>query len=263
MRTLSLRPLAAVALLLGAACFQSFNIRRYTTSTELFTVGLEQFDKDNWENAIEAFEKLTFDLPARDTLLPRAQWYLGLARRENDERLMAAQAFIRIVDQFPEDTLADEALYYSGLSYREMWRRPSLDPQYGILAQGQFRLLQGLFPDSPYMELATAQLAELEEWMARKDFETGMHYVRRRAYDSGIIYLRDVVSNHPNTDYARRAMLELVKVYRLPVINYQDDAEEVCAALRAGFPTDEDVLRECRLPAAPPPTPVPPTPDVF
>lgn len=253
----SLRPFAVLALLLGAACFQSFNIRRYTTSTELYNVGLKEFDKDNWANAIEAFEKLTFDLPARDTLLPFAHWYLGLARRENDERLMAAQSFIKIVDQFPEDSLADEALYYSGLSYREMWRRPSLDPQYGILAQGQFRLLQGLFPDSPYNELTAAKLVEIEEWMARKDFDTGMHYVKRRAYDSGIIYLRDVVSNHPNTDYARRAMLELVKVYRLPVINYRDDAEEVCVALRAGFPTDADVLGVCKLPT----TAAPATPD--
>jgi outer membrane protein assembly factor BamD len=252
----SLRPLAVLVLLVGAACFNSFNIRRYTTSTELFTVGLQQFEKENWSNAIEAFEKLTFDLPARDTLLPRSQWYLGLARRENEERLMAAQAFIRIVDQFPEDSLADDALFYSGLAYREMWRRPSLDPQYGILAQGQLRLLQGLFPDSKHHDSATVILAELEEWMARKDFETGMHYVKRRAYDSGIIYLRDVVSNYPNTDYARRAMLELVRVYRLPVINYRDDADEVCAALRSGFPADEDVVRECRLPT----TAVPATP---
>jgi outer membrane protein assembly factor BamD len=244
----SLRPLAALVLLAGAACFQSFNIRRYTTSTELYQVGLQQFDKKNWTNAIEAFEKLTFDLPARDTLLSRAHWFLGLARRENQERLMAAQSFIKLVDQFPEDSLADDALYYSGLSYREMWRRPSLDPQYGILAEGQFRLLQGLFPDSPYNEMTTAKLTEIEEWMAQKDFDTGMHYVKRRAYDSGIIYLRDVVSNHPNTDYARRAMLELVRVYRLPVINYRDDAEEVCSALRAGFPADADVLRECKLP---------------
>jgi outer membrane protein assembly factor BamD len=252
----SLRPLAALVLLAGAACFQSFNIRRYTTSTELYEVGLQQFDKKNWTNAIEAFEKLTFDLPARDTLLSRAHWFLGLARRENQERLMAAQSFIKLVDQFPEDSLADDALYYSGLSYREMWRRPSLDPQYGILAEGQFRLLQGLFPDSPYNEMTTAKLTEIEEWMAQKDFDTGMHYVKRRAYDSGIIYLRDVVSNYPNTDYARRAMLELVRVYRLPVINYRDDADEVCAALRSGFPADEDVVRECRLPT----TAVPATP---
>jgi outer membrane protein assembly factor BamD (BamD/ComL family) len=106
------------------------------------------------------------------------------------------------------------------------------------------------------MNLATAKLNEIEEWMARKDFDTGMHYVKRRAYDSGIIYLRDVVSNHPNTDYARRAMLELVKVYRLPIMNYVDDAEEVCAALRSGFPTDPDVMRVCKLPT----TDVPATP---
>lgn len=239
------------AAVLGAGCFGSFNVRQFSTSGALFQAGLEQFDKDNWSNAIDAFERLTFDLPSRDTLLPLAHWYLGHARRENEERVLAAQSFIRLAEQFPADTLADDALYYSALSYRELWRRPTLDPQYGILAQAQFRTLAGLFPDSPYAELTTRALRELDEWFAIKDFEVGMHYIRRRAYDSAIIYLRDVVANYPNTDTARRAMIELVKVYSLPMMNYRADAEEVCEALRAGFPTDPDVIAVCKLPVAP------------
>lgn len=242
------RLLLLASFLLGTACFQSFNVRRFTNSGALFQAGLERFEKEKWIDAIEAFEKLTFDLPARDTLLPLAHWYLGLARRENDERVLAAQSFIRLAEQFPSDSLADDAIYFSAKSYREMWRGPSLDPQYGILAQAQFRQLDGLFPDSKYADSTRRALSELDEWFAKKDFDTGMHYVRRKAYDSAILYLRDVVQGYPNTDVARRSMLELVKIYRLPAINYRADADEVCEALRAGFPTDADVLRICKLP---------------
>lgn len=252
----TLRPILLVLLLAASsACGARFNVLRFSSSTALYEAGMERYSDEKWDDAILAFEKLTFDLPTRDTLLPLAHWYLGHARRKNDERVLAAQSFVRLGQQFPEDTLADDALFYSGISYRELWRKPELDPQYGVLAQAQFRLLQGIFPDSPFADSATAELARLDEMFATKDFNTGMHYARRRAYDSAIIYLQDVVTNWPNTDTARQAMLELVRIYRLPVMNYAADAEEVCAALRAGFPTDQDVLSVCKLPV-PPGTPV-------
>ncbi len=237
-----------VALVAAAACFRPFNVRNYPSAASLFGAGMQNYEKGKYANAILAFERLTFDLPTRDTLLPRAHWWLGQARRANDERLLAAQSFNRLAEQFPNDSLADDAMYMAGMSYREMWRRPTLDPQYGILAQSQFRLVQGVFPDSPFADSAQKQLSELEEWFAAKDFETAMHYVRRKAYDSALLYLRAVVTDYPNTDKARQAMLEMVRVFRLPVLNYREDAEEVCAALRAGFPNDPQVRQACAAP---------------
>ena len=244
----SLVALVAVALLGG--CFRPFTVRSFPSAQLLFVAGKAQYDEEKWGNAITAFERLTFDLPMRDTLLPLAHWYLGHARRNNEERLLAAQSFNRLAEQFPNDTLAEQAMFMAARSYREMWRRPSLDPQYAILAQAQFRLVMGVFPDSPYADSSLAGLAELEEWFASKDFETGMHYVRRRAYDSAILYFRDVVTNYPNTDKARQAMLQMVRVYRLPALDYQEDAKELCSALRAGFPTDAEVLKASQLPTA-------------
>lgn len=244
----SLVALLAVAALGG--CFRSFNVRNFPSAQSLYAAGKAQYEREKWANAILAFERLTFDLPTRDTLLPLAHWYLGQARRHNDERLLAAQSFNRLAEQFPNDTLADDAMYMAARSYREMWRRPSLDPQYGILAQAQYRLVQGVFPDSPYADSSLKALNELDEWFAAKDYETGMHYVRRRAYDSAILYFRDVVANYPNTDKARQAMLQMVRVYRLPALNYKEDAAELCTALLAGFPTDAEVLKACKAPAA-------------
>lgn len=244
----SLVAVLAVALLGG--CFRAFNVRNFPSAQSLFVAGKAQFDEGKWNNAITAFERLTFDLPTRDTLLPLAHWYLGQARRNNEERLLAAQSFNRLAEQFPNDSLADDAMFMAARSYREMWRRPSLDPQYAILAQSQYRLVTGVFPDSPYADSSVKALAELDEWFAEKDFETGMHYVRRRAYDSAILYFRDVVASYPNTDKARLAMLQMVRLYRLPAVNYLEDAAELCSALRAGFPTDAEVLAACRAPTA-------------
>jgi outer membrane assembly lipoprotein YfiO len=243
------RPLLALfaLALVGTGCFRALNPRDFSTSASLYRAGIEAYDRAKWRDAINAFERLTLDLPTRDTLLARAHWFLGQSRFRNTERLLSAQSFIRLTESFPDDTLADDALFMSGRAYAALWARPELDPQYGILAQTQFRLLLGVYPTSAFADSATYQLRRLDEMFAEKDYATGVLYIRRKAYDSGILYLREVVEQWPNTDKARLSMLRLVEVYRLPVMNYKQDAEEVCAALRAGFPTDPEVLRLCKL----------------
>lgn len=242
------RPLLLVTVLatLVSGCFRSFNVRSYTTTAALYKVGMEKYRTGKWGDAATAFERLTLDLPTRDTLLPLAHWYLAKARLKREEPLLAAQSFIRLSETAPEDTLADDALLASGRAYSGMWHRASLDPQYGLLAQTQFRLLQGVYPNSPLVDSATAELKRLDERFASKDYDTGIHYIRRKAYDSAILYLKDVVKNWPESDRARQAMLRLVEIYRLPALRYTDDAKEVCDALRGAYPTDAEVLRACK-----------------
>ena len=71
------------------------------------------------------------ELPARDPRVPIAFFYLGKSQDKIGERLLAAKSYSRIYEQFPEDTLADDGLYHSGLAYEAMWRKPVLDAQYG------------------------------------------------------------------------------------------------------------------------------------
>jgi outer membrane protein assembly factor BamD len=230
-----------------AGCVHAFNVRQFSTSSALYQAAMERYRAGKWDDAITAFERLTLDLPARDTLLPFSHWYLGQARVKKGERLLAAQAFLRLSETLPADSLADDALLAAGRAYEGLWRRPSLDPQYGYLAETQFKLLIGVYPNSPLVDTAAAEIRHLEEWFATKDFETAAHYERRKAYDSAILYYKDVVKNWPETDKARDAMLRLVEIYRLPVMKYEQDAAEVCDALRAAYPANADVQRTCKV----------------
>jgi outer membrane protein assembly factor BamD len=163
--------------------------------------------------------------------------------------LVAANTFARIIESFPEDSLADDALYEQGQAYGKLWRKPTLDQQYGVLAQQTYRTLVSAYPDSPLKDKALGELLRLDEWMATKDLEIGMHYKRRRAPDSAIIYFRDVMTQYPSTDAARRAGLALLDVYRS--IKYTEDAAELCGTLRKSWPKDGPVGLAC--PAAPTP----------
>jgi outer membrane protein assembly factor BamD len=247
--TSSRRVFFAVLLLSLAACHPDFKIGTFTTNEALYKAGLVEFQAGRYENAVSVFEKLTNDLPARDTLLPRAHWYLGRSHERRNEWVLAGTSFNHIVESFPDDTLADDAALEAARSYKKLWRKPTLDPTYGESAETAYNTLIGLFPNSPLIETGKKELADLEEMFAQKNYLSGMYYLRRKAHDSAIIYFKDVVARYPTTPSARMAQLRLVDAYK--AIHYKDDAADQCAELRRGFPDDAEVKATCADVAAP------------
>jgi outer membrane protein assembly factor BamD len=246
----------AGAVFLSVACARGFEVRRFQGDSErLYRASLEEYRRRKWDNAVAGFERLTTELSARDTLLPLAYHYLANAHSRRNEHLLAAQSFGRLAESFPDDTLADDAIFGAARAYQRLWRKPSLDPQYGVQAIATYRTLLSSYPQSPLRDQATRRVAELEQWLATKDYNSGMHYFRRKAYDSAIIYFKDVVRGYPETPRARDAYLRLHQAYRR--IRYTEDAREVCDTLRQRYPTDRDVRRTC---GAPPVTATAPTP---
>src|SRR5688572_6459276 len=168
------------------ACMRTFNLRQYQNNESLYVAGVQQLETKKWDNAVQIFEKLTLELPARDTLLPAAHFHLAEAYSARGEHLLSAQAYSRLAESFATDSLADDALYRAGREYQAMWRRPTLDPQYGGEAAVKYEEMLGLYPESEWKDSATKQLAVLQEWFATKDYDIGMHYMRRKAWDSAI-----------------------------------------------------------------------------
>ena len=120
---------ATVLALAASGCRPAFNPGTYTDMNALYKVALAEFNAKRFDNAAKAFERLTAELPARDSRVPIAYFYLGKSQDKIGERLLAAKSYSRIYEQFPEDTLADDGLYLSGLAYKAMWRKPVLDAQ--------------------------------------------------------------------------------------------------------------------------------------
>jgi outer membrane protein assembly factor BamD len=244
MHRYSWRLAAASSVLAVTACRPEFQLKKLTTNEALWTASLNEYRQRHWDNAVAGFEKLTTDLSARDTLLPRSYWYLASTHDHLDEHLLAAQSYNRLVESFPEDSLADDAALEAARSYRKLWRKPGLDPMYGETAVAQYNTLIGLYPQSPLIPAAQKEISELENWFAIKDFDAGMYYLRRKAYDSGIIYFKDILNKYANTPKARDAAMKLVQAYK--AIHYREDASEICGQLRQRYPSDPDVTDVCQ-----------------
>lgn len=240
-RTWTYVAIAAAAAL--TACRAGFRVNTFPSNEALYAAGVREFEREHWSNAVAAFEKLTTDLPARDTLLPRSYWYLGQSHRRQKEHLLAAQSFSRLLESFPDDTLADDAAMEAARSYKQMWRKPTLDATYGETALATYNTMLGLYPTSEHADAARREMAELEQWFATKNYETGLFYFRRKGYDSANIYFVYVIERWPHVPRARDALLRLAESYR--AIRYREQFVETCNRLRQGYPGDPEVADVC------------------
>ena len=226
-----------------SGCHASFQPSHFANPEALYNASLAQYQAKHWENAQAGFERLSNDLSARDPMLPSVLFYLALTHERRDEYLLAAQAYQRISDGFADDTLAPAAVLGEARAHQRMWRKTSLDAEEGHTAATTYRMLLATYPTSHEADLAHAALDTLDDKFAKKDYDTGMHYVRRKAIDPAIIYFKDVVGQYPKTRTARLAWLRLHELYTK--IRWKDDADETCGSLWSAYPGDGDVLAAC------------------
>lgn len=246
------RATVGVIVLAVAACAPGFEAAKFSNPVDLYRAAGQRMQRHKWEDALAGYDRLASQLPARDTLLPRVYFSQGTAHAHQGEHLLAAQAYARIQDAFPDDSLAPEALFQEGREYQKLWDKPALDAQYGQTALATFRQLLQLYPDSPRVPDATHAVADVNQMFAAKDLETGMHYLRRKAYDPALIYFKDVVRLYPGTPAARAAYLRMVQSYR--AINYKEEIAEACTDMRRTYPADPEIRQSCATAPALPAT---------
>ena len=88
--------------------------------------------------------------------------------------------------------------------YADLWRRPELDPSYGQTALATYQELLNRYANSSAAARAQERINELHERFAYKEYRAGLFYFKLKAYDSAILYLKDVVATYPARGHRSR-----------------------------------------------------------
>jgi outer membrane protein assembly factor BamD len=201
------------------------------------------FRSGNFRKALTMLQRVTFELGAGQPELAQARYFLAECYFQTGDRIQSASEFRKVADEFPSTEYAPLALLRAGDSNLRLWRRAELDPTYGETALAIYQELVGRYPDSDAAARVRPHVVRLENQFAEKIYKNGMFYLRRKAFDSAIIYFKDVIANYPNARRAPDALLRLVDSYR--AIRYTQEVQETCVHLRRFYPQATGLNGSC------------------
>ena len=196
-----------------------------------------------WADAVKQLERALLEFEPGDARGPQAHFFLGEAHFAMGSQLTAAREFRKVSDETPNDPLAAEALLRAGDAYADLWRRPELDPSYGQTALATYQELLNRYPGGTPAKRAQERINDLQERFASKEYKAALYYFRLKAYDSAILYLKDLVATYPRAQVAPAALMKLVQAYR--TLGYKEDVQETCGYIRRFHPKASGVGEVC------------------
>ena len=209
----------------------------------LWTQALGLVRRGQWADAQKLLDRTLLEFQPGDRRIPEAHFWLGEAHWGLGSHLQAAREFRRVSDDTPNEPLAAQALLRVGDVYTDLWRRPELDPSYGQTALSTYQELLNRYPGGTQAARAQARINELQEKFAYKEYRAALYYYRLKAYDSAILYLKDLVASYPRAAIAPEALVKLVQAYTR--LGYREDVQETCGYIRRFHPNAANADRVC------------------
>ena len=188
---------------------------------EVYALGLQAMEQEEWEEAAEAFEYVLFSPGFNRAAQARLQ--LADVQYANGRYIESRSEYQRVIDRWPADTVATRAALGICRSLASLSPITQRDQSFTRQARLACRQVAGDFAGT-LMGLEAARLAdEMMLKLATQDYETGLHYLKRGLLDSALLYFEEVASEYPDTEWAPWALYRMIEVFGR--IGYQRDVE--------------------------------------
>jgi outer membrane protein assembly factor BamD len=224
---------ATAGFVLVAACGARQENLAILPADDLYARGLAAMEAGDHEEAIVLLDYFVAQ-HLGDPRAPDARMMLGDAHFARSEYATAATHYMRLVNDFPLHARALEARFKTCDAYFQLSPNPPLDQEYTRSALAHCQSVADYYPGTEEATDALAHVATLRQKLAEKLYNTGVHYFRRREYDSAVVYFKEVVDQFPATSVAPQALEQLVETYTR--IGYVEDAAEARERLLRDYP---------------------------
>ena len=191
------------------------------TADEVYALGLQAREQEDWEDAAEAFEYVLFS-PGFSSGA-QARLLLAEVQYSNELYIESRSEYQRVIDRWPADTVAVRAALGVCRSLASLSPITQRDQGFTRQARLSCRQVAGDFAGT-LMGLEAGRLAdEMMLKLAEQDYDTGRHYLRRGLLDSALLYFETVASEYPDTEWAPWALYRMIEVFGR--IGYLRDVE--------------------------------------
>lgn len=206
-------------LFIFSGCKNDNLIKRGDSIEVAYGKAMAFYEKEKYAEAANAFDTVT--RVGRGTEYGQdAQYYLAESYFKDKRYLLAASEYDRYISYYPQDERREEIEFKAAMCYYHLSPRYQLDQSKTHTAIERFRLFNNRYPDSERVTETAGRIDELRSKLARKAYEAARFYVRTGQYKAAAIYLDRTIDQYPESEWAEKALVDLVKTY----IDYADNS---------------------------------------
>lgn len=160
------------------------------------------------DKAVEVLTKVVENSPY-GRYADLAQFKIGEAYKKQEFYEDAMLAYQKLIDNYPNSQLAEDARYQIAVCTYYISRDPYYDQEFTDKAIEEYKELIKKTSDIELNKEARATLDKLREKKAKSTFETAKFYERSKRYKSAIIYYTEVVENYGDTSIAEESLQKI------------------------------------------------------
>ena len=214
--------LVAILAVSGCAWFQS---KEEKTAQELVSDGMDQYNKEDYKDAIKSFEKLKDWYPfSKYAIL--AELKIGDAHYHLKEYEDAIAAYENFESLHPRNEAIPYVISQIGLCYFERIDTIDRDQSSAQKALETFERLKKQFPKDPYAIKAEGHIAKCQKSLAGHDFYVGLFYYKSKHYKAALQRFKAVLSNYPDVGVQEKALQYIIRCEELIKAESKEDKDK-------------------------------------
>ena len=197
--------LFCLALTLVCSGCSLFKAKESESAEELASKGMRQFNKGNYNSALENFEKLRDWYPfSKFAIL--AELKIADSHYRLEEYEDAIFAYEEFAELHPRNEAIPYVLYQIGRCYFDRMDTIDRDQSVTRKALVLFKRLNEKYPDNSYALKAEKHINESLKSLAGHELYVGRFYYKTKHYKAALHRFKAVLSRYPDTGFHQKAM---------------------------------------------------------
>jgi outer membrane protein assembly factor BamD len=221
---------------LVAGCSSSVDTTGFTAE-EYYNYAINLYNDEDYEPALAEFQNFLLQFPG-STFNDDAQYYLGMTYYKRKQYLLGAYEFSKLVRNIAASPFVPDAQFMLAESYYKLAPVYQLDQAYTKKAIEEYQAFIDFFPANPKVEDAEKKIAELNERLARKDYESAVIYEKMEYEKAAIKYFGNIADTYHDTKYGPLALYRKILLEDKKLMT--GEALNDIAVFMARYPQDSD-----------------------
>jgi outer membrane protein assembly factor BamD len=199
------------AMLLGSGC-TIFKEKPELSADENYRKGMEEFDDEDYEDAIPYFQKILENYPFSIHAVP-AELKIGESYFKDEKYVEALVHLQGFQELHPTNEEIPYVMWMKAVSFDEQFSTIDRDVSTLENAKKELEELKTRFPTSPYAEQADERLQKVLNKLAEHDFYVARFYYRDARYQAALPRFQHILDQYSGEQVKDRALYYVGKCY--------------------------------------------------